>query len=149
MYTSFLKITPSNPLTIPPEAARLSALNYLKTRFKKGQKIEEKISDKIIFIDQGHNISEPACPLCFSVLDIEWFADTFDKSYHIDFQQLDYRSPCCKRLINLNELHWEFPCAFGKYYIEIWDVVRLLSEHEKKVLEAKLGTSLKIVLARV
>ncbi|MDW3647137.1 MAG: hypothetical protein R8P61_08745 [Bacteroidia bacterium] len=149
MSTSILRITPSNPLFIPPENARSSALNYLKTRFRKGKQIEERISEKIIFIDQGHNISEPSCPLCSSVLEIEWFAETVDSSYKEDFVNLDYPSPCCKKLINLNELLWEFPCAFGKYYLEVWDIERMLSEHEIKVLKAKLASSLKIIIARV
>lgn len=149
MSTSILKITPSNPLNIPQEAARLSALNYLKTRFRKGKEIKEKISDKIVFIDQGQNFSEPSCPLCKSPLEMDWFADTVDDAYKNDFRDLDCSSPCCKRTINLNELHWDFPCAFGKYYIQIWDIERLLSEHELKVLEEKLGTGLKIVLARL
>lgn len=149
MSTSILKITPSNPLTIPPDSARLSALNYLKTRFEKDKEINEKISDKIMFIDQGQNFSEPSCPLCKSILDMDWFADTVDGAYKNDFKELDFPSPCCKRVINLNELVWEFPCAFGKYYLEIWDIERLVSKHEEKVLEAKLGTSVKIIIARV
>ena len=149
MSTSILKITPSNPLNIPHEAARLSALNYLKTRFRKGKEIEEKISDKIIFIDQGQNFSEPSCPLCKSPLEMDWFADTVDDAYKDDFRDLDCSSPCCKKTINLNELKWDFPCAFGKYYIQIWDIERLLSDHETMVLEAKLGTSLKLIIARV
>jgi hypothetical protein len=125
----------------------VKALDLASWLFPKADQVEPITPNQVIFFDAGGNFEGVFCPACGFDLTPKWWGETIEQD-HSDsgFRLESYKTPCCGGSFTLNELHYEWPQALGSFALSIQNPnIGLLDSETKQVLEAALGTPLRVV----
>ena len=126
MSDDILSVVPTDPRWQPDEAAGQRAEEvvrglvatldgYVEPEF------ETTWSELVQTVDCGANLSRITCPHCAGELDVDWFRDLGNDG---ELTTLDVVVPCCSTATTLDTLAYDWPCAFARFEIAVWNPSR-------------------------
>ena len=150
MSVSILNLIPVDPSYIPEEQVRVDALKYLATILPDAAEVKEVVTPHVEFIDQGGNFEYIHCPACRQLIEEAWWSRAMDETYDRDlgFTHLVVQTPCCGRLVSLNDLEYHWPAGFARYCLKARDPNGEFTDEHKSALERILTCSVRKIWAR-
>src|SRR5262245_16565106 len=120
MSDDVLIVVPRDPRHVPSTKSQQLLLEALRTLAPKADEITSEAVEQIAFFDAGQNFERIVCPACNSQLEMSWWQDRMDEDFGDDgFRLEQYALPCCGARLNLNELTYDWPQAFGRFCAEV------------------------------
>lgn len=144
----FVKIVPREPVYKIPVSLLTEAKKFLESKLS-CDCIEIECYDTPQFIDCGSNLERIECPLCGSKLDFDWWGKAMDRAWENHFLSLETELPCCGKTISLNDLNYDFPCAFASCAIIIMNPTVIVEKDVFRHVEDMLGTEITVVKAHL
>lgn len=151
MSDSVLSIVPDDPHWQPgPEAGRATGDLVAELTLADGDGGWHEVDwhDQITLVDCGVNLEHIRCPHCRQELQTSWFQDRMEERYvsGAGFTSLDLVTPCCQTATTLNALDYDWPMAFAKFEIAIWNGSRLWQSNGDGLLDPASLTAVETVL---
>lgn len=107
-----------------------------------------RMSRLLEFVDCGTNLTSIRCPICGKEISMEWWASAMKTSYEVShFAKRLALLPCCQESADLNDLLYDFPCAFSFFEIRFINPSILMDKEVQNWIETLCGTSLKLIHA--
>jgi hypothetical protein len=147
MSENVLKIIPMKGDYAPSVRQQVQARDLISDFLPNAEAIVVELTNSIEFVDQGTNFEQVKCPLCHSILSIDWWQETMDRAYSMHFDNLAIETPCCASSTSLNDLDYEWPAGFSRFKIEIRSPRSELTEKLFADLESLLGCKLRQIWA--
>lgn len=114
---SILRYVPVDPVWQPTLEAANKAAALLKSISIQYDDVQANFEDKVVFYDPGESWSGVECPAC-GVDAEEWWSEAMDTAFANDFSNLMVEAPCCGATMSMNDLHYVWPAAFGRFVLE-------------------------------
>lgn len=106
--------------------------------------------EQVTAVDCGATLERIECPVCQDAVDVEWWAVLLEERVEAGFANLTVPAPCCSAEVSLNELHYDWPCGFARFELEVWNPNRdWLTAAELAELAAALGCDVRQILAHI
>ena len=149
MSDHVLRLVPNKPLFLPDPAAASGAVALLRAYFPQAQEVKSKYFESVSFIDAGENWEGVSCPACGA--DAEpWWGEAVSAATSAGVSSLATQALCCGTSLQLNELKYGWPVAFGRFVLDVLNPNALgLAPEQLAQLSAQLGCQLLTVHARV
>lgn len=149
MSDQFLVVIPSDPLAeLPPtaEVMRQALAGMARTG-------EARIKDygKLQFIDAGQNAKNIRCSACDALVEPDQWHVWMQNDWHGEdgFHLHRHRLPCCGVELTLNDLRYDGPQGFSRWFVSARDNGRgALTLAELQTLSALAGLPLKAIQQR-
>lgn len=74
---------------------------------------------RIVFIDAGSNFDSVRCPWCGAAIDLDWWHDRMTIAASEGFTNLQTRTRCCDVTTSLNDLGYDWPQGFARWWLEV------------------------------
>lgn len=147
MSENFLRLLPTDPTFVPSAAAASAALRALRLIAPRSHEIDVVEEPEVVFLDAGGNFSAVRCPACQAELVIiPWWQDEMSRAYETKFEDLSVVPPCCGSPTTLNDLDYDWPQGFARWWLEARNPDRgKLQPHELGELAAAVGHPLREV----
>ncbi len=114
----FLVFVPKDPDLVPSSEAQMQAIQCVRSMLPAAERVESQQSARVQFHDCAGNFESVFCPHCRAPLSLDWWGATMDHDFRDGgFVLATYEMPCCRLVSNLNELHYNWPQAFGRFAI--------------------------------
>jgi len=84
-----------------------------------GERAHEVDSGETVFVDAGANFEAATCPWCNAAIDLDWWQDRMGVAASAEFRDLNVRTQCCDVTTNLNELRYDWPQGFARWWLEV------------------------------
>jgi hypothetical protein len=144
MSDHFIIVVPRDPRLVPTDEVRRRVVLMLNRIAPSAENVTAEVSPQVQFFDCGQNFSRQLCPRCSAEISIDWWQERMNDDYDgIGFRLDSYETPCCAKSVNLNELIYDWPQAFGRFS---WTVqnpnIGELTDATKLELEAVAGFAL-------
>ncbi|MEU9157796.1 hypothetical protein AB0D59_46530 [Streptomyces sp. NPDC048417] len=155
MSDDVLSIIPTDPQWQPDRAApeRTAALAAdLAPGLPDGVEVEIDVTwhDTLTPVDCGDNLERIGRPHCGASIDTEWYADLLETHCEDGFATLAVEVPCCGTATSLDVLDYDWPCAFARFEIAIWNPERdWFGDEELATISDTLGHPVKQVRAHI
>ena len=115
MSDDFIILVPRDPDSAASHDVQARVAAVLKRLAPSAESITPEVSEAIRFHDAGENFERILCPRCGKEIRVEWWQDRMDEdSSDYGFRLDSYATICCNKLVNLNELTYDWPQAFGR-----------------------------------
>jgi hypothetical protein len=148
MSENVLRLITTNPLYVPSSATQDQAHNLLVSLLPEGE-VRVVVTRDVSFIDPGANFECILCPICGAVVSMEWWGQVMDRSYAVSrFRDLSIIMPCCQAHSSLNDLLYEWPAGFARFFLETHSVDLDLTEQQLSLFEPLLGCSVRKIWTR-
>ncbi len=147
MSTRIHNLIPRDIYFIPDAADVARTVSWLISRIE-AYKIVAVTPGHLIFFDCGGGLDTVCCPICGADIGDPLWKDWMDTSYsQTNGFTLSTRTlACCGSSVQLDQLVFDAPCAFGSFAIEITDTMATLTDEERADLlretEMRLGCPL-------
>lgn len=144
MSDHFLVVIPADPNADLPDTA--DALRACLGQLVGSEESRIKDYGKLQFIDCGENFESIRCPACGSRFTVPQWHEWMNEDWHGEegFHLHRHLSPCCQVEMTLNELIYEWPQGFARWFVGARNEGRgPLAPHEIEKLEAIAGMPLK------
>lgn len=106
--------------------------------------------DTVAVVDCGANLERISCPHCGVSIDTEWWVDLLAAHSEDGFASLSTQVPCCGAMTSFDALDYDWPCAFARFEIAIWNPGRnWFSGRELTALADVLGHPVRQVMAHI
>ncbi|KAA9155906.1 hypothetical protein FPZ12_028710 [Amycolatopsis acidicola] len=149
MSDEILKIVPTNPYWQPHPDDAASLVELVRT-FAREAHIEEYWHQAVEFMDCGSNLAAVGCPHCGARIEFREWDDLMTSRYDNGFTTLEVEVPCCGSESTLNALDYHWPCAFGRFAVELRNPGRAgFTDEELIELARALGHPVLQVRARL
>ncbi len=149
MSDNWLRYVPTDPEYQPTRHQAEKAKALLSELLPRAEAISSKFSDSPIFVDPGANFSGVLCPVCNAVAD-DWWGEAMSAAAETNFTSLAVQAPCCGSSTSLNEMHYLWPAAFGRYVLEAVNPNENgLARDQLAQLESMLGHSLREIRVHI
>ena len=148
MSDYIVKIIPKDPFYKVSDLTLRLAKSFLQTRVR-CDFIEVGVSETPVFVDCGENLDKISCPECGAELDPEWWGEAMDQAAECGFTSLKTEMPCCKRLISLNDLDYDFLCGFASALISIFNPIEYIDDKMLEAIENILGIPVRRIEAHI
>lgn len=112
MSDQLVRLIPCDPYFRVTQGQAEKALRLIRQSIQ-ADEIELCIQETPMFIDSRENLTSIACPRCRRKLDFGWWGEAMDRAYETGFMDLSVRLPCCGEPGTLQDLIYDFPCAFA------------------------------------
>lgn len=146
MSDDYLHVLPNDPTFLPTIATGRELLAAVNALAPRADEVRVRHSGRMAFVDAGENFSSIHCPLCRTKLTMDWFGDAMDVVEAVGFDPLEIVTPCCGRSVSLNDLDYDWPQGFARWYVEAMHPDRgALTTAESARLADTLGTPIRIV----
>lgn len=143
MSDNWLRYVPLDPKYQPSPAQAHAAERLLTSFFPMAEEVQSEFTEHPTFVHPGANWSGVNCSSCGADAE-DWWGNAMSAAADSDFNNLTSVAPCCGARISLNELHYGWPCAFGRYVLEAKNPnEKSLSEEQAKLLADAVGCSIK------
>jgi hypothetical protein len=144
MSDHFIIVVPRDPRLVPTEEVRRRVVLVLNRIVPSAENVTAEVSPQVQFFDCGQNFERVLCPRCSAEISIDWWQERMNDDYDgIGFRLDSYGTLCCAKSVNLNELIYDWPQAFGRFS---WTVrnpnIGELTDAAKLELEAVAGFAL-------
>lgn len=131
MSDDVLKLIPTNPHFVPPEAAQQAAIAALEKLLPDGEMCGTEDFGHVTFIDQGANLESILCPACRAKLPLHdapeaeanshWWHSITDEWEEGEIGGVSAQMPCCKKTVPLTSLQFDWPAGFARFELRIWN----------------------------
>ena len=152
MSDNWIIFAPADPNWVPTSQSTVEqAQRLIREAFPDAEEHDIKVSDRVEFIDCGQNFEDVACPFC-SVSIIDWWGEAIGDALQSDVGpvELSVVTPCCGKQTSLNDLVYDWQCAFARCEISAMNPnVAELPPGLVDRLEAALSTKLKTVFQHI
>jgi hypothetical protein len=116
MSDHFIVLVPRDPTLVPTDEVQRRVVGMLNRIAPNAESITAEASAQVQFFDCGQNFERISCPHCSSEIGIDWWQDRLNQDIAgVGFRLDSYEAPCCAKSVNLNELNYDWPQAFGKF----------------------------------
>jgi hypothetical protein len=115
---SWIQFVPADPHAQPTKEAAEKSVQLLASYAPDADEVTARFEENPGFFDPGENWSGVQCPTCGA--DIEpWWGDAMSRAWEENsFQDLTVTTPCCGSRTSLNDLHYIWPAAFGRFVVQ-------------------------------
>lgn len=112
--------------------------------------------EEIALVDCGENLQRIGCPNCHSEIDVQWWGDLMEERFTTGqrFVERSLSAPCCSADTALDLLEYDWPMAFARFEIAIWNPTKvfatgdgLLTADQAQAVEEALGHPIRQVRA--
>jgi hypothetical protein len=147
MSDHWIVLIPTDPRFVPEPLKREQALERFSAMAPEAEELECKVAEEVQFFDCGQNFERVLCPICKTVLPMEWWeaqleTDAVDDGFRLD----KYVTPCCGASCSLDELQYEWTQGFARFSLEAMNPdLGELQDDCKQELESILGTKLRVI----
>jgi hypothetical protein len=143
----FLIVVPRDPTHVPSIESQNRLIEVLRQIAPKADEVTFEAVEQIRLFDAGENLVRVVCPSCDSELEMSWWQDCLDEDFRAQGFRLErYALPCCGARLNLNELAYDWPQAFGRFSAEVRNPnIGELGSGERARLEQALGVPITVV----
>ncbi len=148
MSEHIVKIIPKNPFYKGSVSALQSVKAFLERQIDCDDS-EMTSAETPVFVDCGANLEKISCPQCGAELDFDWWGGAMGKAGEEEFMSLEAEMPCCKRIVSLNDLNYEFPCGFACCQICISNPEQFEKDNVIEVVKSSLGTDVRNIEAHI
>jgi hypothetical protein len=148
MSDTYLRYVPVTPSFVPNDAAIAIAESFVG-RILTARPAASRVAAEVEFVDAGQNWEGVRCPKCGG--DAEpWWGDAMSAAADHAFQDLAVQAQCCGARVALDELHYGWPVAFGRFVLEAANPsADGLSEDQLNELGSLLGCPVREIRCRV
>ena len=146
MSEHYLVVIPADPAVALPETAE--AVRMALAEMTGGTESRVKDYGKLQFIDAGENFERTACPGCAAEIPNETWQAWMASDWHGDegFHLHRHETPCCGASVTLNELDYQSPQGFARWFVSARNAGRgPLTSEELARLEAVAGLKLRAI----
>jgi hypothetical protein len=149
MSDSVLSLIPEDPTHVPLAEVQPRAVALLRALAPRASRVECRVSDHVVFFDQGSNFEKVQCPACNEDVTSQW-PEWMSKAFESQFADLTLTMSCCRRATNLNALGHLPPAGFARFSLSARNpaIGGLLSAEDLSVVEKVIGCKLRQVYAR-
>jgi hypothetical protein len=142
MSDNWIQLIPRDPLYVPPKTAQLRGQQLLEEFLPDAEEVNVEVTKHPRFFHPGQNWSGVRCCLCKSDL-----CDLFYREQFLDdrqFKNLLFKTPCCKKRVSMNDLHFIWPAGFSRFVLEAMNPnVQKLVNKRITALKRVLGCELR------
>ena len=147
MSDRYLCLFPSDPQYVPEAGAQQAGLALFQSFLPEtdAENFKMDVFDTVQVVHPIQNLYQISCPVCRAQVDEDWWYKTLNDLYDVraGFARLLIRMPCCGATCSLNDLKYQEPVGFARYYVEVLYPDRDLTEDELEQLEQALGCHLR------
>lgn len=121
MSATILSVIPTRPQW-QPEKAAASRATALAERFLLDDDMAEIQAiwhSEMRAVSSGENLARITCPSCESAIDCWWYWDLLELKHDTGFDTLAVTVPCCDTATTLDALHYDWPCGYARFEIEV------------------------------
>jgi hypothetical protein len=118
MSDNFLRYVPTNPEFRPTERGADLGKTLLASLFPGAESVSATFEDGVRFFDPGGNLQTISCAHCGANC-LPWWGDAMERAAETRFSNLVVTSGCCDVAVNLNDLLYDWPAAFGRFSLEV------------------------------
>ena len=159
MSDNYLRIIPSDPNLIPPDAVAEQIVRLLEPAFPEADEVVAETHGHPVFIDQGANLEAILCPACGKRLVLqptaeidavlEWWYELTEPLGETDVSQVQASMPCCQAAVPFSALQFDWPAGVASFEISIMNprVPDPPATELQRQVEALLGSPVKYVWA--
>lgn len=149
MSDHVLRLVPKEIQFQPELASARSAQTLVRSFFPEAREVHFSYYDAVSFIDAGENWEGVRCPACGADAE-SWWGDSMSTAAEAEFASLATQAPCCGASVQLSELSYAWPVAFGRFVMEVLNpnATSLTPERSAKLSEL-LGCPLLTINARI
>jgi hypothetical protein len=122
MSDDYIKLIPTDPAYVPPKHLQEKAIRLLEEMLPEGEECEAEVYERLMFIDQGENLSVIFCPSCREALQFhddeavrEWWHSVDDEVQDQGAEGVTVTMPCCQKRVLLTELTFDWPAGFARF----------------------------------
>jgi hypothetical protein len=144
MSDNWLAFVPCDPNFQASQEAIAAALSLLRQFAPTTEEITVEGDGSVAFFHAGSNLESISCPSCGADLQ-DWWGDAMNEAWKSHFENLSIVTPCCRNATSLNNLSYDWPMAFGRFALELFNPRTKIGDEQRKQLEQTLGTPLKTV----
>jgi hypothetical protein len=148
MSDDWITVIPEDPRFVPDESRQKRAEALLARIAPDAEEIEVNLTDHVLFFDCGENFERVSCPSCRREIAMEWWQERMEDDGNEDegFKLSKYPTPCCRSMLTLHELVYDWPQGFGRFAIDVMNPgIGELSEGQRQELQEILGVPLRII----
>ena len=151
MSDNWLRLIPADPTFVPaPPAAQRGRdlLAHFAPALETGEPAHEVDAGETVFIDAGANFESVTCPWCAAVIDLHWWQDRMDAAASTGFHDLHTRTQCCDVTTSLNELRYDWPQGFARWWLEVMNpTADALSDSQLEAIGDAVGHPVRAIYA--
>lgn len=146
MSDDWIQFVPADPQAQPTKEAADRAVRLLKSFAPEADEVTAEFMEQTNFFYPGGNWSGVECPVCGA--DAEpWWLDAVIHAAKESYRNLAVLTPCCNSLSSLNDLHFIWPAAFGRFVLKAMNAnIGETTAEQEQALSVALGLPLKKVL---
>lgn len=98
------------------------------------------------FVDCGSNLETLICPICDQTISFDWWNNMMNACYDGDqFTTLLVETPCCQKIISLNDIQYHEPCGFSCIVFRIYNPIIEIDKTFIKQFETQVGFKIKCI----
>ena len=144
MSDHFIVLVPRDPRLVPTDEVQRRLVGALNRIAPNAECVTAAASAQIQFFDCGQNFAGISCPHCSSEISVDWWQERMSNDTDGSGFRLDsYEAPCCTLSVNLNELIYDWPQAFGRFNCVVQNPnIGEIGDAAKSELEAAAGFAL-------
>lgn len=149
MSDDWIQFVPADPRAQPTKEAADRAVQLLKSFAPEAHEVISISSEHTEFFHPLVNWSGVQCPVCGA--DVEpWWDDAMERAAKESFSDLAVQTPCCNSQTSLNDLHYVWPAAFGRFVLEAMNAnIGETTVEQERALSDVLGLPLRKVLSHL
>ncbi|MDX1965296.1 MAG: hypothetical protein SFX18_19275 [Pirellulales bacterium] len=146
MSDNWITIVPEDPRFVPDVLKQRLARDRFAEIAPEADEINIKVSENINFFDCGANFERICCPSCAAEIPVEWWQVRMDEDHDNGYKLAPYASPCCGKVLTLNELIYVWPQGFGRFALDAMNPkIGKLEDKFKMEMEKILATKLRVI----
>lgn len=146
MSDDWIQFVPADPKAQPTKEAADKAVRLLKSFAPDADEVTATFTEDTEFFHPGVNWSGVRCPVCGADVEL-WWEDAMDRE---SFSDLTVQTPCCRSHTSLNDLHYVWPAAFGRFVVEAMNAnIGETTAEQERALSDALGLQLRKVLVHL
>lgn len=141
-----LILIPIDPKYIPSRKQQQDSIKLLIEEYQ-NYEIESLLTKEVQFISQGQNFIDVSCNHCKKEFTINYWHSLMDQAYETNFENLSFKTSCCNKLANLNDITYNGPAGFATYSLTVInpDYIEMDDSELITKLEAILKIGIRIV----
>jgi hypothetical protein len=126
-----IRVIPTDPRWQPTDRAATAVVAYVAGLFAGPgddvERVEHTFYDRVTLIDAGENTTTITCSRCDGDIDPGWFFETAAGN-RADPADLDTRVPCCRAVVSLATLRYDWPVGFARFEVAAINATRATYE---------------------
>jgi len=149
MSDNWIQFVPADPRVQPTKEAAERAVQLFKSFAPEADEVNAEFKEHTAFFDPAENWEGVQCPVCGA--DAEpWWMDAIERAGSESFSDLAVQTPCCGSHTSLNDLHYVWPAAFGRFVLQAMNPnIGDTTPGQERALSDALGLQLRKVLVHI